>query len=359
MGLFSGAAKGGGNSDFRDRLMAAIGVMQGDQNAPYRYAELHRQNQELQLRQQAAQRTEQDRADQVWGAKESGVGNPLISALSSSDLSQTLRERYAPHSVSPDATYVTPSLTPGGQDSTFTAPSAPTEYMKNRAALGTESPALGEGFARRQAFGPDITVPAGGGVATHDANGAMTWGVQPFSVAPSPAAQGAPTTGGQSSGANNNPGGLRVPGSTQFQHFTTPAAGIQRQEQILGGPGYVGGGNNTIRGIVERYAPRRSRGGDNSDQQVDNYIARVSRSLGIQPDQPLSAADVPRLGAAMREVETGHPSAISSPVANAPRIGASPANGNRAQLMAQARAAIAHGANPAAVAAHLRQLGVQ
>lgn len=118
-----------------------------------------------------------------------------------------------------------------------------------------------------------------------------------------------PVQGGQTPPASgnfprNNPGGLRVPGSdTQFQTFSTPAAGIAAQENLLR-RNYLRGGS-TVRRVVERYAPRRSRGGDNTDAQVDNYIAHVARRLGISPDDPIDGADTYRLGAAMREFETG------------------------------------------------------
>jgi hypothetical protein len=68
---------------------------------------------------------------------------------------------------------------------------------------------------------------------------------------------------------------------------------------------YFGRGLNTVSSIVETYAPRQSRGGDNTDEQVNNYIAYVSRRLGVNPQDSLSPAMVPRLAAAMREVETG------------------------------------------------------
>lgn len=101
----------------------------------------------------------------------------------------------------------------------------------------------------------------------------------------------------------NNPGALRVPGSTQFQTFPTPQQGIQAQVSLLSGPKYIGGGNNTVRGIVETYAPRKSKGGDNTDAQVNNYISYVSNRLGVKPDQPV--ANVSQLARAMREFETG------------------------------------------------------
>jgi hypothetical protein len=68
---------------------------------------------------------------------------------------------------------------------------------------------------------------------------------------------------------------------------------------------YLGRGLNTVESIVETYAPRRSRGGDNTDAQVNNYIGYVRRRLGISPGQQLGPNDVSRLGRAMREFETG------------------------------------------------------
>lgn len=55
--------------------------------------------------------------------------------------------------------------------------------------------------------------------------------------------------------------------------------------------------------MIEKYAPRKSVGGDNTDAQVNNYISYVSKRLGVNPDQPVG--DVSQLGQAMREFETG------------------------------------------------------
>jgi hypothetical protein len=89
----------------------------------------------------------------------------------------------------------------------------------------------------------------------------------------------------------------------QFQSFSTPQQGVQAQEALLGR--YMGHGLNSISAIVERYAPRQSRGGDNTDEQVNNYIAYVARRLGVSPQAPLSPEVLPQLGQAMREFETG------------------------------------------------------
>lgn len=96
---------------------------------------------------------------------------------------------------------------------------------------------------------------------------------------------------------------MRVPGSTRFQRFSSPAAGIRAQEGLLGR--YHRRGLNTVAEVVETYAPRRSRGGDNTDAQVNNYIAYVSRRLGINPRQPIAPNMIGALAAAMREFETG------------------------------------------------------
>jgi hypothetical protein len=103
---------------------------------------------------------------------------------------------------------------------------------------------------------------------------------------------------------NNNPGALRVPGSTRFQRFASADEGIQAQESLLRRR-YFGRGLNTVASIVETYAPRMSRGGDNTDAQVNNYIAHVSRRLGVSPGQHLTPEIIGRLAAAMREFETG------------------------------------------------------
>jgi uncharacterized protein YchJ len=98
---------------------------------------------------------------------------------------------------------------------------------------------------------------------------------------------------------------LRVPGSTQFQQFSSPQQGVQAQEALLRRR-YFGRGLNNVQSIVETYAPRQSRGGDNTDEQVNNYIGYVSRRLGVQPGQPLDPNMVGALGQAMREFETGN-----------------------------------------------------
>jgi hypothetical protein len=88
----------------------------------------------------------------------------------------------------------------------------------------------------------------------------------------------------------------------QFQRFSDPQQGIRAQEALLSR--YHGRGLNTVASVIERYAPRKSRGGDNTDEQVNNYISYVSRRLGIQPGQTFGPNMIGALGQAMREFET-------------------------------------------------------
>jgi hypothetical protein len=89
----------------------------------------------------------------------------------------------------------------------------------------------------------------------------------------------------------------------QFQRFSSPDQGIQAQHALLGR--YMQHGLNNVSSIIERYAPRASRGGDNTDAQVNNYIAYVAKRAGVNPADTLSPVMVPRVAKAMREFETG------------------------------------------------------
>lgn len=88
-----------------------------------------------------------------------------------------------------------------------------------------------------------------------------------------------------------------------FQSFSTPQAGIDAQQAQLSR--YMNRGLTSVSNIVETYAPRRSRGGDNTDEQVNNYIGYVSKRLGVDPNAPMTPDMVPQLSQAMREFETG------------------------------------------------------
>lgn len=89
----------------------------------------------------------------------------------------------------------------------------------------------------------------------------------------------------------------------EFQRFASPQAGVNAQHALLGR--YMQRGLHNVSSIIERYAPRQSRGGDNTDAQVNNYTAYVARRLGVNPMDALSPSLVPQLGQAMREFETG------------------------------------------------------
>lgn len=174
---------------------------------------------------------------------------------------------FAPVSMGPSDTIEQPG-TGGGSSG---PPQSAVEYLKSH-------PALAPHFDEK--YGPGAAAKVMGGQTAHPSGG--------FSVNPS---------------HNNNPGALRFPGSMKFQSFDTPQAGVQAQEAQLGR--YFKRGINSVSGVVETYAPRKSRGGDNTDEQVNNYIGYVSKRLGIDPSAPLSSGHLSRLAQAMREFETG------------------------------------------------------
>ena len=191
-------------------------------------------------------------------------------------------------------------------------------------------------------------------IATQPGGGVVrVGGGQPSSlvIAPNPGDKqtGAPvvTTGGTggSTPGPNNPGALRVPGSKQFQSFATPEEGAKAQEAQLGR--YFNRGLNTVRKVVETYAPRAAVGGDNSDASVNNYIQYAAHRLGVNPDDALSTAVLPKLAAAMREFETGkrQTAAINAPI-------------DKERVKADALEAIALGADPAKVKAAAAAHGV-
>lgn len=68
---------------------------------------------------------------------------------------------------------------------------------------------------------------------------------------------------------------------------------------------YLGKGLTNVASIIETYAPRTRRGGDNTDAQVNNYIKYVAGRLNVDPRDTLSPVMVSRLAKAMREFETG------------------------------------------------------
>ena len=89
----------------------------------------------------------------------------------------------------------------------------------------------------------------------------------------------------------------------EFQKFDSPEAGAQAQVAQL--QRYHARGLNNLSSIIETYAPRKSRGGDNTDAQVNNYISYVARRLNVNARDTLSPVSIPRIAQAMREFETG------------------------------------------------------
>ena len=86
-----------------------------------------------------------------------------------------------------------------------------------------------------------------------------------------------------------------------FATFNTPEAGIAAQENLLRSA-YVNKGVNTIDKIIDRYAPP---GPENSAASVANYKNYIRQRTGIDTNAPITAAQVPKVAAAMREFETG------------------------------------------------------
>lgn len=120
---------------------------------------------------------------------------------------------------------------------------------------------------------------------------------------------------GQSAAALNNPGGIKdsayarsQPGykgsQNGFAIFDSPQSGARAQEGLLRST-YLSK-PTTIADVIERYAPRKSRGGDNTDEQVNNYIAYVAQRMGMKPTQQIDGTYTAPLAKAMREFETGH-----------------------------------------------------
>jgi hypothetical protein len=102
--------------------------------------------------------------------------------------------------------------------------------------------------------------------------------------------------------------------SGRFATFDTPQAGIAAQENMLR-RSYVGRGINTVNKIIDKYTPASK---ENPEAGRNNYKTYVAGKLGIDLNTPITAAQVPVLAAAMRDIETGNRSG-STP---APRGGA-------------------------------------
>lgn len=108
-----------------------------------------------------------------------------------------------------------------------------------------------------------------------------------------PSASGTIDTGGNWEIANNNPGGLRVPGvnagphSGGFQSFDTPQAGVEaiaHQLQRYASGATTGTPITTLRGIVNTWAPP-------SENDTGTLLKRATMITGFKPDQPLDVSD--------------------------------------------------------------------
>lgn len=93
---------------------------------------------------------------------------------------------------------------------------------------------------------------------------------------------------------NNNPGNIKFDG-TQWQgldnpptdgvfaRFTRPEMGIRAMARVL--TNYqVRHGLNTVRGVINRYAPP-------VENETSSYVNHVARVLGVGPDDVISVPD--------------------------------------------------------------------
>lgn len=107
---------------------------------------------------------------------------------------------------------------------------------------------------------------------------------------------------------NNNPGNLKDSATGQFRVFNTPEEGATAMTADLSakisgnspameknfGKGY----SPTLSNVITTYAPA-------SENNTKSYIDTVSKETGFPPDHVLTAADAPKLQAAMTKVEAG------------------------------------------------------
>lgn len=149
-----------------------------------------------------------------------------------------------------------------------------------------------------------------------------------------PASAGGAAHGAPRSVRNNNPGNLKATPFTKSQPgysgvdgagyaiFSSPQDGIAAQAALLGGKNYYAGGRKTVAAIVSKWAPPQSAGGDNTNAQVANYIAYVSKQLGVKPNDVLSPQQLPQLAQAMAGFEagaTGHAGPVRVPPTSVPQ----------------------------------------
>ena len=98
---------------------------------------------------------------------------------------------------------------------------------------------------------------------------------------------------------NNNPGNIRLSATkwqgeiagndTAFVTFATPADGIRALAKLLKNYS-TRYGLNTVRGIINRYAPP-------VENNTSAYVAAVAADMGIGPDAPLNLSDAGTLDA--------------------------------------------------------------
>lgn len=102
----------------------------------------------------------------------------------------------------------------------------------------------------------------------------------------------------------------------RFAQFETWVLGIRAmisllRKYITSGSSYpnpcVTSPQNTVRLIINQWAPKKSCGGDNSDDVVDNYVRFVADKTGYGPDKILQPTQdtLRRLVMAMSRVEQG------------------------------------------------------
>jgi hypothetical protein len=85
---------------------------------------------------------------------------------------------------------------------------------------------------------------------------------------------------------NLRPSGFTYKGQTGvdkngFATFDTPEAGIKALQQDIDSK--LSSGLNTPQKFIEKYAPPKSKGGDNPDATTNAYINNVAKALGIKP----------------------------------------------------------------------------
>ena len=105
---------------------------------------------------------------------------------------------------------------------------------------------------------------------------------------------------------NNNPGNIDYNPRNQWQGqtgsdgrfatFSEPVYGIRAMARILKND--IAAGKNTIAALISEWAPA-------SENNTQAYIASVSQQTGIAPGQPIGAAQLPAVIAAMIRHENG------------------------------------------------------